>query len=228
MSAIVGLYYFDQQSVMTAELVRMRDRLTAHGPDSAGCWQAGPVGLAQRQMIITPEDRYERQPLLSSDERLALVSDVRLDNRAELTDPLHILPTEARQMPDSALVLAAYERWGEEAPSHLIGDYTFALWDGRQQHLLLAHSALGNRPLYYYHDQNGFAFATMPGGLFALPWIPRKLALENLLDPDPNRTLYVGLKKIVARPLATGQPAGRKRTYFLAIGLRTPSAFATR
>lgn len=196
MSAIVGLYYFDQQSVMTAELVRMRDRLTAHGPDSAGCWQAGPVGLAQRQMIITPEDRYERQPLLSSDERLALVSDVRLDNRAELTDPLHILPTEARQMPDSALVLAAYERWGEEAPSHLIGDYTFALWDGRQQHLLLAHSALGNRPLYYYHDQNGFAFATMPGGLFALPWIPRKLALENLLDPDPNRTLYVGLKKL--------------------------------
>ena len=61
MSAIVGLYTFNQQPVMTADLVRMGDRLTAYGPDRAGSWQQGEVGLAQRQMIITPEDLVTRQ-----------------------------------------------------------------------------------------------------------------------------------------------------------------------
>ena len=196
MSAIVGLYHFDQQGVTAEALVCMRDQLTAHGPDGAGCWQQGPVGLAQRQMIITPEDRYERQPLLSRDGQLVLVSDARLDNRAELIDALQMLPAEARQLPDSALILAAYERWGEDAPQQLMGDYAFALWDGRQQHLLLVRSPLSNRPLYYYQDRHRFAFATMPGGLFALPWVPRQLALEHWLDPDPNRTIYAGLKKL--------------------------------
>jgi asparagine synthase (glutamine-hydrolysing) len=198
MSAIVGLYTFNQQPVMTADLVRMGDRLTAYGPDRAGSWQQGEVGLAQRQMIITPEDQYERQPLVSRDGRLVLVSDARLDNRPELIDALQMLPAEARQLPDSALILAAYERWGEDAPQQLMGDYAFALWDDRQQHLLLVRSPLGNRPLYYYQEQHRFAFATMPGGLFALPWVPRTLALENWLDPDPNRTIYVGLKKLAS------------------------------
>ena len=133
MSAIVGLYYFDRQDVTAEVLVCMGDRLTAHGPDRAGCWQQGPVGLAQRQLIITPEDRYERQPLVSNDGQLVLGSDARLDNRSELIDALSMLPAEARQLPDSAFILAAYERWGEDAPQQLRGDYAFALWDGRQQ-----------------------------------------------------------------------------------------------
>lgn len=201
MSAIAGLYYFDQhfdqQMVTTEALMSMCERLAAHGPDSTNCWQQSNVGVAQCQMIITPEDRYERQPLLSRDGRLALVSDARLDNRAELIDALQMRPSEARQLPDSALILAAYARWGEEASKQLLGDYAFALWDDRQQQLLLVRSPLGNRPLYYYQDRARFAFATMPAGLFVLPWIPRTLVLENLLDPDPTTTLFAGLKKLL-------------------------------
>ncbi|MFN8490876.1 MAG: asparagine synthase-related protein [Caldilineaceae bacterium] len=196
MSAITGLYFLENEPVPPEQPTQMSASLTAHGPDRADAWQQGAVGLAQRQMVITPEDRYERQPLRSADGQAVLVSDARLDNRAELIDEFRLMQNEAAVLPDSALILHAYERWGEAAPKHLVGDYAFALWDGRQQHLLLVRSPLSNRPLYYYQDQKRFAFATMPGGLFALPWVPRALALENLLDPDPARTLYVGLKKL--------------------------------
>lgn len=196
MSAIVGLYFLENEPIPPEQLTQMSTSLAAHGPDRAGAWQQGAVGLAQRQMVITPEDRYEHQPLRSVDGQVVLVSDARLDNRAELIDEFRLIPAEAAVLPDSALILAAYERWGEDAPQHLLGDYAFALWDERQQHLLLVRSPLSNRPIYYYQDRKRFAFATMPGGLFALPWVPRKLALENWLDPDPNRTIYVGLKKL--------------------------------
>jgi asparagine synthase (glutamine-hydrolysing) len=196
MSAIVGFYSFDHQPVVVEDLKWMSARLAAHGPDGDGIWHQGSVGLAQRQMVITPEDQYERQPLVSADGQLVLVSDARLDNRPELADQLRLTSAAVGSLPDSALILFAYERWGQDAPNHLIGDCAFALWDNRQQHLFLARSPLSNRPLYYVHDSHRFAFATMPGGLFALPWVPRILALENWLDPDPNRSLYTGLKKL--------------------------------
>ena len=197
MSAIVGLYFLDDQPVTATDLVRMGERLAAHGPDRANHWQQGSIGLAQRQMVITPEDRYERQPVVSLDGQLVLVSDARLDNRAELADQLRLSPAEVNTLPDSALILRAYERWGIDAPKQLTGDYAFALWNGRQQSLFLARSPLGNRPLYYYYTPHRFAFATMPGGLFALPWMPRALALGDLFDDSPNGTLYVGLKKLL-------------------------------
>ncbi len=219
MSAIVGLYYLDDQPVNQAELRQMSERLAAHGPDRAGCWQQGAIGLAQRQLITTPEDRYECQPLASADGQLVLVGDARLDNRPELADALHIASAEAATLPDSALMLRAYERWGEEAPKHFTGDYAFALWDGHQQRLLLARSPLGNRPLYYYHSAHCFAFATMPGGLFALPWLPRALALENLLDLDPDHTLYQDLKKVRPGQWLIVHPSGLQQRAFWQLDL---------
>lgn len=198
MSAILGLHYFDQRPVTSEELMRMSAPLAAHGPDRVGYWQEGAIGLAQRQMIITPEDRYERQPVTSADGQLVLISDARVDNRPELIDELRIPVAEANRVPDSALILQAYERWEEDAPKRLLGDYAFAVWDKRQHRLYLTRSPLGNRPLYYVHTEQCFAFATMPSGLFALPWVPRILALEHALDPAPDHTLYRDVQKVPA------------------------------
>ncbi len=196
MSAIIGLYQVEGRPVTPEALRRMYASVTAHGPDRIGCWHQGAVGLAQCQMIITPEDQYERQPLASTDGQLMLVSDARLDNRLEVAAKFRISAHEASTLPDSALILRAYERWSEDAPRHLIGDYAFALWDGRQRTFFLARSPLGNRPLYYHHTPRTFAFATMPNALFRLPWVPRQLQLENLLEPDSNCTLFQGLYKL--------------------------------
>lgn len=219
MSAIVGLYYLNEQPVNQAELAAMSHRLAAHGADQAGCWRQGAVGLAQRQMVITPEDCAEQQPLTSADGKLVLVSDARLDNRPELLDALRLSSSEAATLPDSALILRACVHWGHDAPKHLLGDYAFALWDEERRQLLLARSPLGNRPLYYIHTPACFAFATMPGGLFALPWVPRVLALEKLLDPAPSRTLYRDLQKMPAGHWLIVRPSGLQQRAFWQLDL---------
>ncbi|MBX3016077.1 MAG: hypothetical protein KF832_31435 [Caldilineaceae bacterium] len=208
MSAIAGLYCFDQQPVSAEWLTAMQERLWGYGPDGGGIWHQGAVGLGQCQLTITPEDRYECQPLRSADGRLSLVCAARLDNRPELIDLLRIPPAEARCLPDSALLLRAYCRWGRAAPHQLIGDYAFALWDDLQQQLLLARSPLGNRPLYYHHTPRAFAFASMPGGLFALPWVARTLALEHLLAADERYTIYRDLYRVLPGHLLTVSAAG--------------------
>ncbi|HEV8711261.1 MAG TPA: hypothetical protein VGX03_00330 [Candidatus Binatia bacterium] len=181
MSAITGLFHFNNQLVTTADLERMNETLAAHGPDGSGLWRHGPIGLAQRLRCVTQEDRFEQQPLLGADGQLVLVSDARLDNRPELMRALDI-PPPVNEQPDSAFILRAYEQWGQDCLHHLVGAYTFAVWDAREQRLLLVRSPFGGSVVFYHHTPEVFAFATMPKGLLALPFVPRLLNEERLAD----------------------------------------------
>jgi hypothetical protein len=176
--------------------------LAAHGADGGGTWIEGPVGLGQRLLAVTPEDNFERQPLRSADGRFALVCDARLDNRSELAEALALKAADTRDMPDSALIMAAFERWGRAALSRLVGPAAMALWDGRERRLLLASTPLGERPLLYHVAPRFVAFATRPKGLFAAPGVPRAVDLDFPADflaralSDPVGTFYQGLRRV--------------------------------
>src|SRR5262245_17036472 len=101
----------------------MSQALAACGPDAAGLWLDESVGLAHRLMCFTPEDRFEKQPLSSADGRRRLVFDGRIDNRRELAQVLAISPADARELPDSALFLRAFERFGDECVRHVVGAF---------------------------------------------------------------------------------------------------------
>ncbi len=79
-------------------------------------------------------------------------------------------------MPDSALVLRAYKTWGEDCTEHLVGDFAFAIWDGRANKLVLARDHMGQRSVLYYHGTDFFAFTTEATALWAVPGVPRKLS----------------------------------------------------
>ncbi|MCB0135497.1 MAG: hypothetical protein KDD75_10355, partial [Caldilineaceae bacterium] len=51
----------------------MQSALAAHGADG-GLWLEGSAGLGHRLMRFTPQDVYERQPLVSDDGAIVLVS----------------------------------------------------------------------------------------------------------------------------------------------------------
>src|SRR5882724_2919998 len=87
--------------------------LSLHGRDNQGLWDGGSVSLGWRQTILHAEDRLDRQPVAGGDS-LRLVFDGRIDNRADLARTLAIPSEQARDLPDSAYVLAAFEKWGTD------------------------------------------------------------------------------------------------------------------
>ena len=84
MSGIAGIYYPDGRPVERTDVEGMVASLAHRGPDSAGVWRNGPVGLAHRMLWTTPESLQEKLPLVSKTGVHALTADARIDNRGEL------------------------------------------------------------------------------------------------------------------------------------------------
>jgi asparagine synthase (glutamine-hydrolysing) len=200
MSGICGMFCFDGEPA-ERDLDRQMVRLAHLGPDRARAWLAGPIGLGHLMMRITREDAFDAQPL--HDAGLALVADVRLDNREELAEALAITVSALSDMPDSALLFAAYKKWGADCIEHLIGDFAFAVWDSGKKTLTLARDHMGQRHVFYHQGEGFFAFATEIKGLWALPQVPHTLLEDRvaqalLLDEptDVGATDYQGIRAI--------------------------------
>jgi len=175
MSGIFGLLHLDGKPAARERLQTMRDAMAYWGPDGSNIWHEGSVGLGSLWLYNTPEAAHERVPRESPDGRLVMTAEARIDNRAELFEALRVPVPERRQMPDSELMLRAYERWGEACVHHLLGDWSFAIWDKQERQLFLARDHHGNTALYYYAGPRGFAFASCLKALLALPEVPKRL-----------------------------------------------------
>ena len=208
MSGICGILRFDGEPCAQRDLDRQMARLAHLGRDRARSCIDGPIGLGQLTMRVTREDLYDSQPL--RDGEMSLVADLRLDNREALAEALSIGREALAEMPDSALLWAAYKRWGQDCVDHLIGDFAFAVWDDRDRTLTLARDHMGQRHVYFHKGEGFFAFATEMKGLWALPQTPRELSDANLIEAlcfdwsaDPGRTDYEGIWGVPGGTLLT-------------------------
>jgi asparagine synthase (glutamine-hydrolysing) len=197
MSAIFGILRFDRDTVSTRDLERMGNTLAHRGPDGSRFMADGPVGLGHCLMRVNQEDLSERQPLFDREANLTLVADCRIDNREELAGAFGLSAADIRDLPDSAFILRAYKKWGEDCAEHLLGDFAFAMWDGRQRKLLLARDHMGQRSIHYHKAKSFFAFATEIKALWALPDVPRTLSEEQIAryilmetSPQEQTTLF--------------------------------------
>lgn len=110
MSAIFGVIRTDGAPVSEREIGRMANTLAHRGPDGRHIAVHDGVGMGHCLLRVNREDWYEAQPI--RDGGVTLVADMRLDNREVLADELGIADARLCDMPDSAILLAAYRRWG--------------------------------------------------------------------------------------------------------------------
>ncbi|YAF95739.1 MAG: lasso peptide isopeptide bond-forming cyclase [Nodularia sp. CChRGM 3473] len=183
MSGIVGVHYLNNQTVNHQDLERMVEIIAHRGPDGADIWVNGSVGFGHRMLWTTPESLIEKLPLVNEAANLVITADARIDNRDELVSVLELPNRPIEKITDSEFILAAYEKWGESCPEHLLGDFAFAIWDQNKQSLFCARDHLGVKPFYYYYQPGKvFIFASEIKAIFGLPQIPRRLNEVRIAD----------------------------------------------
>ncbi len=194
MSAIAGMVDW-QGGPAGLAVQKALNALTPHGRDGEGLWECGGdgggVALGWRQTILHTEDYADKQPLTGGNGIYRLVMDGRVDNREDLARTL-ALPPESRAWPDSAYVLAAFEKWGEDCVERLIGAFSFAIWDARSRRLFMARDHAGQRPLYLHRGGSFVMFASSPSALFTNSRVPRDIDDQRFVLDLANVPLQPG------------------------------------
>ncbi|MDP9054707.1 MAG: asparagine synthase-related protein, partial [Acidobacteriota bacterium] len=107
---------------------------------------------------------------------LTIAADTQLHNREDLIEALGL----KSPLEDGDLILAAYAKWGENCAAHLLGEFAFAIWDERRQHLFCCRDHIGFRAFLYWHSASRFVFAGDIEPILACPSIPRALNRRKL------------------------------------------------
>jgi asparagine synthase (glutamine-hydrolysing) len=204
MCGICGHLHTDPTRTVDRSLLeRMNTAIRHRGPDSAGIFVSGSVGLAMRRLAIIDVAGGD-QPMSNEDGTIQLVFNGEIYNfqslRKELLRAGHHFATSS----DTEVIVHAYEQWGDDALLRLQGMFTLALWDARRARLLLARDRMGEKPLYWHYSSEGLLWGSEAKTLLAAPWVGRQvnpLALHHYLTlqytPDPL-TIYEGMHQLPA------------------------------
>ncbi len=148
MSGLFAVLNLNDRPVDDAVAQKMLNRLRYRGMDAQTLWHEGALALGHTQAQVTSFDAHDRQPVTRNG--VTIVADSGLVARAELVAALNAQRHAVTlATPDSELILAAYQVWGEDCLQHIMGEFAFILWDAHQRKLLAAPDPLRVRELYY-------------------------------------------------------------------------------
>jgi asparagine synthase (glutamine-hydrolysing) len=136
----------------------------------------------------------------------AIVADARIDDASALGERVRAAGVGLVSAPsDAALILGAYLAFGTACVEYLLGDYVFAIWDGRSQTLFTARDPIGSRLFYHVLTPDCFAFSSEVRPLKMLPGVDLRhhplyiadfLMLGEAFLIDRTQTPFQGIRRM--------------------------------
>jgi len=222
-SGIAGILQLDGAPVDRPLLEAMTRTMAFRGPDAQAVWSDGPVGFGHVMLRATDEQAREQQPC-SLDGQVWITADARIDGRAELRRELEAAGRDDRlaDATDAELILHAYHAWGEACVEHLLGDFAFAVWDGRARKLFCARDHFGVKPFYYAQVAGALIFGNTLNSLRLHPAVSselNELAIADFLlfnyNQEFDTTTFADIAQLApAHCLTLSDGALRLRRYW--------------
>ena len=225
MCGIVGAFRPEGQAAGASVLAEMRDRMIHRGPDGAGQWRspAGEAAFGHRRLAIIDLSEAAAQPMVNAAGTVALTFNGEIYNHVEIRAKLRGLGKYSWRTDhsDTEVLLHAYEEWGLDCVHHLIGMFSFAVWDGRnptEPMLHLVRDRVGKKPLYLTRTHEGeWLFASEIKALLAHPAVSAEMDLTAfshyltfIVAPAPL-TMFRGIWKLPAGWRCTVDGQGRAK-----------------
>jgi asparagine synthase (glutamine-hydrolysing) len=202
MCGIAGQFNFQRREPVERETIVQMARSIAHrGPDDEGYFVAGPVGLGFRRLSII-DLAGGHQPMSDAEGTVWVIFNGEIYNYRELRAELRSKGHQFRTNSDTEVIVHGYKQWGTQVFDRLNGMFGLAIWDARNERLVVARDAMGIKLIYYKIDNGELTFGSEIRAVLAaedskpeVDPVALKLFLRFRYTPSPL-TIFQGIRKL--------------------------------
>lgn len=181
MCGIGGVFYRKAEKPETCTVIdRMMLAQQHRGPDANGFYHDDVIALGHQRLSIIDLSIDANQPMHDASGRYVITFNGEIYNYKQLYTELD--KYEFKSHSDTEVILAAFIEWGEACLEHLTGAFAFAIWDKKDQILFMARDRFGEKPFYYYNNNENFIFASELRALLASDLVPKQILQEGVYD----------------------------------------------
>ncbi|MFB9476607.1 asparagine synthase (glutamine-hydrolyzing) [Nonomuraea salmonea] len=222
MCGITGWISFDRDLAREHKVLdAMTETMACRGPDARGSWVDRHAALGHRRLAVI-DLPGGLQPMTARTDAgdVTLVYSGEVYNFAELRDELTRQGKRFRTSSDTEVVLQGYLHWGPAVAERLNGMYAFAIWDGRDQKLVMIRDRMGIKPLYYYRTPDGVLFGSEQKAILAHPLAKRVVDADGLREAfsyafTPGHAIWADMRQVEPGTIVTVDVTGvRERAYW--------------
>lgn len=188
MCGIAGIFNCSKSS---QELRRIGEEMVVQlhhrGPDANGIKilptnQGKNTLFAHTRLSIIDLSHGSDQPLTDNSGEYTIIFNGEIYNYQELRNQLKSLGAQFKTQGDTEVILEAYKAWGIEGFEKFYGMWAIALWDNKNQRLILSRDRLGIKPLYYFEKNGTLYFGSEPKVIAKYVPETRKLNKQAVSD----------------------------------------------
>jgi len=200
MCGIVGIIGIDSDK----RVQEMLNLLEHRGPDARGIWKSDKnLSLGHVRLSINDLSEAGNQPMFSEDGNIVLVANGEIYNYLELRKELELKGIKFNSNSDSEVIIYAWKAWGHKCFQMLNGMFAFALFDHKNNELIMARDRMGIKPLYYSELNDEFIFSSEIKSIVAVTkskneidpiGLNQYLTYQNYFG---QRSLYKGIKLLL-------------------------------
>ncbi len=204
-------------------LIAMREAIAHRGRDQNGEYLAPHIGLSHSRLSIRDLSGGV-QPMLRQvkDNEYVIVYNGEVYNTDELIPGLKQKGYSFETTSDTEVILYSYIEYGLDFVAKLNGIFAFAIWDGKENRLILYRDRVGVKPLFYTFKNGTLVFGSEIKTLFCHPQVTPQTDIDSLREIfgiGPARTpccgVFKGIREIRPGSFAIFTPEGfREQTYW--------------
>jgi len=196
MCGICGIYGRTTVDKIT-EMVQV---IQHRGGDGNGIYLDSKIALGHARLAIIDLSDKAKQPIFNEDQSVVAVINGEIYNYKELRTELKAKGHTFRSDCDSEVIVHAYEQWHEFCIDQFRGMFALAIYDKKNDKLILARDPIGKKPLYYAMNSGILYFASeIKAILKVLPAELNHGMISSYLMYQysmGNETLFKGIRKL--------------------------------
>ncbi len=183
------------------EILNFNNSLVHRGPDDNGIYinSNKKISLGHCRLNIIDLTQNGKQPMSYLNDRYWITFNGEIFNFLELKKKLKYFGYEFYNNTDTEVILASYDKWGENCFNRFNGMWAIGIWDNKEKKFCLSRDRFGEKPLYYRVKNNRLSFASELKSFkylkdFDLSELDYKI-LDNFQNLENNFTNFIKTAK---------------------------------